>query len=57
MNTDPSPPEITVETEPTTVAEPAEAVDPGDNPTKDIQDTELKTTTGSDSGDLDIKMD
>ena len=57
MNTDPSPPEITAETKPTTVAEPAGAADPGDNPTKDIQDTELKTTTDSVSGDLDIKMD
>jgi len=56
MNTDPSPPEITAETKSTTVAEPAEAVDPGDTYAKDTQDTELKTT-GSGSGDLDIKMD
>jgi len=56
MNTDTSPPETTAETKSTTVVEPAEAADPGDNPTQDAQDTEPKTTV-SDSGDLDIKMD
>lgn len=56
MNTDPSPPGITAETKSTTVAEPAEAADPGDTPAKDTQDTELKITS-PDSGDLDIKMD
>ena len=56
MSTEPSPPDTTVETKPTTVTEPTEVVDPGDVPTQDIPVTGSKAT-GSGFGDLDIKMD
>ena len=56
MSTDPSPPDTTVETKSTTVTESTEVADPGDAPTQDIPETELKTAE-SGSGDSDIKMD
>ena len=56
MSTDPSPPDTTVETKSTTVAEPTEAVDPANVPTQDTPETEPRAT-GSGSGDSDVKME
>ena len=56
MNTDPSPPDTTVETESVPVTDLNEVLDPVDAPTEDTPETKPKTT-GSGSGDSDIKMD
>lgn len=56
MSTDPSPPDTTLENKSIAVTEPIEVADPGDVPAQDIPETEPKTT-GSGSGDSDIKMD
>ena len=56
MSTDPSPPDTTVETNSTTVTEPAKAADPADLPTQDIPEPEPRAM-GSGPGDSDVKMD
>lgn len=57
MNTDPSPPDTTVESKSTAEADLTEVTtDPVGSSAQDVPETEPKTT-GSGSGDLDVKMD